>query len=213
MVLLTALAGACAVRVTTNQLMDDRVDLTKRPNGTVAIIGDSVGYGLVAIGGFWTRLTQEGWGPVRSINVLGLHAVPEDSRDRNNVTGWINVMRFEGLTPRVAVIVVGADDVGYPGGGDVARNVRRVEGALSALGDIPVVWTTISHTNPALAAAWNGALADAATRHPKLHVCDWATEVAAHPDYLARDHVHLTAPGYAAMSTFVDACVARSVTA
>ena len=86
------------------------------------------------------------------------------------------------------MVISGANDVGYPQGHDVSRNVQRIETALEPLGGIPVVWTTISHNRPEWMAAWNQALRDVEARQcPNLHVCDWAAELALHPHYLEQD--------------------------
>jgi hypothetical protein len=205
--------AACAISITTSNLHDDRIDRTARSKGTAAIIGDSIGYGLVLYGGLWGRLAQDGWGPVRSINVLGMHAAPETGTDGNTVAGWIGRLRAEGLVPNVVVVVAGANDVGYPFGGDFAHDVARIETALAALGSVPVVWTTIVFSNPSLMATWNAALADVATRRANLHVCDWAAQAAGNPGYLANDHIHMTLGpfgGYVAMQAYLAGCVATA---
>jgi lysophospholipase L1-like esterase len=209
------LGSSCAVVVTTTRLHDDRYDFNTRPKGTAVVIGDSVGYGLTVYGGITNRLAIDGWGPVRSNAQVGLHAAPETATDANTVVNRIAGFRAGGLKPKVAVIVVGANDVGFPGGGDVARNVRRIETALKALGSIPVVWTTLVHRRADWTAAWNQALRDVATRFPNLHVCDWAAEVAKRPHYLERDGVHMTvgpSGGYVAMRVYVAACVTAATT-
>jgi len=202
--------SACAISITTDGLHDDRVDRTVRPKGAAAIIGDSVGMGLVVWGGLWTRLGQEGWGPVHAFTVLGMHAVPESKTDANTVATWITTFHREGLSPKVLVAVAGASDVGYPGGGVIATDAARIERAMAAIGSTTTVWTTISHPNLTFMNAWNTALKTEATHYRNLHVCDWAAQLAKHPNYLAADHVHMTLGplgGYAAMRDYVDGCV------
>ena len=203
--------ASCAISITSDPLHDDRIDRTARANGAAAIIGDSVGLGVVQYGGLWSRLASDGWGPVRSFAVVGMHAAPESGTDSNTVARWIDTFRSEGLNPGVVVVIAGSNDVGYPLGGDVAQDVARIEAAMAALGSVHVVWTTISHPDPALMSAWNAALADVATRHPNLEVCDWAAQVAANPGYLAPDKVHMTLGamgGYVAMQQYIASCVA-----
>jgi GDSL-like Lipase/Acylhydrolase family len=210
---IAALLAACAISITTSNLHDDRIDRTTRSKGTAAIIGDSIGYGLVLYGGLWDRLARDGWGPVRSISVLGMHAAPEFGRDGNTVVGWIARLRSEGIAPKVMVVVAGANDVGYPSGGDLAHDVARIQTAMTALGNMPVVWATIVHPNASLMAMWNAALANVASRRPNLHVCNWAAQAVAHPGYLAKDRIHMTLGpfgGYVAMQTYVAGCVARA---
>jgi lysophospholipase L1-like esterase len=204
------LASSCAVVVTTTRLHDDRHDFTARPKGTAIVIGDSVGYGLTVFGGITHQLAIDGWGPVRSHAQLGLHAAPESATDTNTVVHRVAAFASIGLKPKVAVLVIGANDVGYPGGGDVARNVRRIETAMRSLGQATVVWTTIVHKNAAGMNAWNAALRDVATRFPNLRVCDWAPALMRNPGWMERDHVHLTVGphgGYVAMRNFVADCV------
>jgi len=207
--------GACAMSITSDGLHDDRIDRTVRPNGPAAILGDSVGLGLVVSGWVWSRLSQDGWGPVRSFSVVGMHAAPESKTDVNTVAGWIGTFRREGLSPKVLVVIAGSNDVGYPAGGVVANDVLRIEKAMSAIGATPTVWTTISHPNVGFMNAWNAALRDVATRHQNLLVCDWAGQLALHPAYLAKDRVHMTlgpVGGYVAMRQFVAACVKEAMT-
>ena len=156
-----------------NVIFDDRVDWTGRPNGTVGVLGDSVGYGLVRIGGLTDTLAANSWGPVRSYTLAGLHAAPEGSGDPHNVATWINTYRAQGIVPRVMVVVTGSNDVGWPQGSSVARNQQRIETAMASLGTTEVVWTTITHHNPAYEVAWNQALINAAAKWPNLHLCDW----------------------------------------
>jgi len=204
------LLSACAVSVTTDFLHDDRIDRTIRANGPAGIIGDSVGLGLVVYGGLWSRLGQDGWGPVRSFSVLGMHAAPSSPTDVNTVTRWIGTFRKEGTSPKVLVVVAGSNDVGYPGGGVVAVDASRIETAVRAIGTTPTVWTTISHPNAGFMNAWNAALKSVATHHANLHVCDWAAQLAVHPSYLEKDKVHMTvgpSGGYVAMQRYVAGCV------
>jgi hypothetical protein len=206
--------ASCAISITTGPLHDDRIDRTVRPKGAAAIIGDSVGLGVVQYGGLWTGLRTDGFGPVRSFSVLGMHAAPESSTDVNTVARWINTFRAEGLKPKVVAVIAGSNDVGYRFGTDVAHDVIRIEKAMAALGTVPVVWTTISHPNVTGMNAWNAALAQVASRHPNLKVCDWATQLKAHPSYLARDKVHMTlgaTGGYVAMQAFIRGCVAKAL--
>ena len=183
------------------------------PKGAIAVLGDSVGYGLTTVGNVTGRLAQDGWGPLRSYTQLGLHAAPEKPLDPDTVVRWIGEFRARGLAPRAVVVISGANDVGYPAANDVNRNMQRIETAMKALGNVQVVWTTIHHNRPDLMAAWNQALVNVDAKYPNLRVCDWAAEVVRHPQYLERDKVHMTVGatgGYAAMREFVAAC-ARAI--
>jgi hypothetical protein len=61
-----AVTSACASGAKTNWLGDERWDLVNRPKGAIAVLGDSVGYGLTTVGNVTGRLSQDGWGPLRS---------------------------------------------------------------------------------------------------------------------------------------------------
>ncbi len=133
-----------------NVIFDDRVDWTGRPNGTVGVLGDSVGYGLVRIGGLTDTLAANSWGPVRSYTLAGLHAAPEGAGDPHNVATWINTYRAQGIVPRVMVVVSGSNDVGWPQGSSVVRNQQRIETAMASLGTTEVVWTDDDPPQPGL---------------------------------------------------------------
>ena len=190
-----------------NVIFDDRVDWTGRSNGTVGVLGDSVGYGLVRISGLTDTLAANSWGPVRSYTLAGLHAAPEGSGDPHNVATWINTYRAQGIVPRVMVVVTGSNDVGWPQGDSVARNQQRIETAMAALGTTEVVWPTITHHNPAYEGAWNQALINAAAKWPNLHLCDWRSMARANAGFLSNDQVHPTGTGYRAMRDLVMGCV------
>jgi hypothetical protein len=188
-------------------IFDNRVDWTARPNGTVGFLGDSVGYGLVTIANITSSLATQGWGPVRSYSLAGLHAAPEGTGDPHNVATWIGNFRAQGIMPRTVVVVVGANDVGWGMGGSVARNQQRIETAMAALGQTEVVWTTLTHHNPSYESAWNQALANADARWANLHVCDWRALARSGPGYLSSDQVHATGNGYRSMRDLVLGCV------
>jgi lysophospholipase L1-like esterase len=199
-----------------NVIFDDRVDWAARPNGTVTVLGDSVGYGLVKALEGWggpninVRLANDGWGPIRSYTLAGLHAMPEGSGDPHNVATWIGKFRAQGLIPRVALIVSGANDVGWQLGNSVARNELRIETAMQSLGTTEVVWSTITHHDLADQNAWNQALINVAARWPNLHVCDWYTVARSNPGYLSGDQVHPTPTGYRVMRDLIAGCIATS---
>lgn len=217
-VVLVTLTGAWRPAGALNVVFDDRTDRTARPLGTAVVLGDSVGYGLVRaleqFGGanlpnLTGRLAADGWGPLRSYTLAGLHAAPEGAGDPYNVATWIGTFRAQGFQPRVAVILAGSNDVGWPQGGSVSRNMQRIETALRSLGTTEVVWTTITHANAAYESAWNAALRGEATRWPNLHVCEWQPVARSNPSYLSSDQVHPTPTGYRVLRDLIAGCVAQ----
>ena len=58
----------------------------------------------------------------------------------------------------------------------------------------------------------NAELAAAAARYPNLEVIDWNAEVAAHPDEVYSDSIHLTPSGQIAMAALVRQHYDRYVT-
>jgi hypothetical protein len=74
---------------------------------------------------------------------------------------------------------------------------------MSALGSVRrVIWLN-QHEWREGRAGMNAELAAAVSRYPTLEVVDWNAQVAAHPDYVYGDGIHLTPPGQAAMAALV----------
>jgi hypothetical protein len=82
------LLSSCVVGGRTNWLADERWDYNARPRGQLVLIGDSVGWGLTTQGLATLRLSQDGWGAIRSYTQLGLHSAPEGPRDIDTVVHW-----------------------------------------------------------------------------------------------------------------------------
>jgi lysophospholipase L1-like esterase len=68
-----------------------------------------------------------------------------------------------------------------------------------------VLWIDVALPDePAVEAAWNGALAAVATARPAdLTVIPWSATAGAHPDWFATDQIHLTPAGYHARAAAV----------
>jgi lysophospholipase L1-like esterase len=95
----------------------------------------------------------------------------------------------------VAVIALGAND-----GTDPAAFAQRIDGMMDALAGVPRVLWIDQATFETGRSALNDVLVAAAVRHPSIEVVDWASEVAAHPEYVAPDGLHLSASGQQAMT-------------
>jgi len=99
-------------------------------------------------------------------------------------------------------------DLGYNDMPDGAVFRERIDSMMQALTDVPrVVWLTQSVFQPARA-AMNDELRAAADRYPNLDVVDWDAQVAAHPEFVYADGLHLTPPGRAAFAAAVQQRVA-----
>jgi lysophospholipase L1-like esterase len=86
----------------------------------------------------------------------------------------------------------------------VSQAEADIVAALDLFGDRCVVWV-IPDRDPERRGADAGAAIDAivkreAARRPALHVADLAVVLAAHPEYLVADRVHLTVDGYEALA-------------
>jgi hypothetical protein len=104
-------------------------------------------------------------------------------------------------------------DLGYNDGPDPAAWQNRIDQALATLDGVPrVIWVGQSAWTGGRTAMNEQLVAEQAA-HPNLEVVDWASVVAAHPDYVYGDGVHLTAPGQQAMADLVKARVDAFVAA
>ncbi len=91
-------------------------------------------------------------------------------------------------------------DLGYNDASDPAVFRGRIDSMMGALAPVPaVVWFTQRVFRPDRA-PMNQELAAAQQRYPNLRVVDWDATVAAHPDYVYGDGIHLTPPGRAAFA-------------
>jgi hypothetical protein len=94
-------------------------------------------------------------------------------------------------------------DLGYNDMPDGAVFRERVDAMMQALANVPrVVWFTQSVFQPTRV-AMNDELRAAADRYPNLDVVAWDAQVAAHPEYVYADGIHLTPPGRAAFAAGV----------
>jgi hypothetical protein len=94
-------------------------------------------------------------------------------------------------------------DLGYNDSDDPAVFRGRIDSAMTALaGAGRVIWLN-QHEFTGGRAAMNAELAAAAGRYSNLDVVDWNAEVAAHPDDVYADAIHLTPAGQVAMAALV----------
>jgi hypothetical protein len=100
-------------------------------------------------------------------------------------------------------------DLGYNDASDPAVFRGRIDSMMAVLANVPhVVWFT-QHAFTPERAPMNQELVAAQARFANLGVVDWDAEVAAHPDDVYGDGIHLTPTGRAAFA----AVTVRSVDA
>ena len=91
-----------------------------------------------------------------------------------------------------------------------ARNMEVALDGLRRAGVKHVLWVTL-HLSEAHQGnlTMNGAIEDAATRHPELTVVDWNAYAATHPDWFLPDGVHLQGDGPRAMARLLHAALVK----
>lgn len=108
-------------------------------------------------------------------------------------------------------------DYGYNDGTDLGAWRDRIDSAMAILDGVPrVIWLDQREFAPGRA-EMNAELRAAAARYPNLEVVDWNATVAAHPDDVYSDGIHLTTAGQQGMADLVrarvDAFVAQRIAA
>jgi hypothetical protein len=97
--------------------------------------------------------------------------------------------------------------LGYNDAADPAVFRGRIDSMMGALAPVPaVVWFTQRVFRPDRA-PMNQELTAAQQRYPNLQVVDWDATVAAHPDYVYADGIHLTPPGRTAFAALARVAV------
>ena len=190
---LTAVARPAAADLPVNVQVD-----TAGPNGPLGLIGESSTQGTLPwIGG---DLSALGWGPMRLYAFPGVRIPPDFS---GFAIPTVQQWRAQGFDPRVWVIGLGANDVGF-----TTSSVSAAEALIDRMLDTigpgrEVLWLNITHPEASWQAAWNQALTNVAARRLNLHIFDWASIAAQHPDWLVGDGVHLTPTGYRQRSLLI----------
>jgi hypothetical protein len=129
--------------------------------------------------------------------------VSVDAVEDRSLLGTVSILRDAGPTLGDVVVL----DLGYNDGDDPTVFRGRIDDAMSALAGVRrVIWLNEREWRPGRAGL-NAELAAATSRYPTLEVVDWNAEVAAHPDYVYADGIHLTPPGQIAMAALVKARV------
>jgi uncharacterized protein with FMN-binding domain len=125
--------------------------------------------------------------------------VTVDAVEDRSLLGAIGLFRSAG--PALGDVVV--LDLGYNDSSDPAVFRSRIDDAMAALAGVKrVIWLNQHDWGPGRA-GMNAELTAAASRYPNLDVVDWNAEVAAHPDAVYADAIHLTPSGQNTMATLV----------
>jgi hypothetical protein len=125
--------------------------------------------------------------------------VTVDAVEDRSLLGAIGL--FQNAGPALGDVVV--LDLGYNDVADAGVFRSRIDAAMSALAGVKrVIWLNQHDWGPGRA-AMNDELTAAASRYPNLDVVDWNAQVAAHPEYVYSDQIHLTPAGQPAMATAV----------
>jgi hypothetical protein len=108
------------------------------------------------------------------------------------------VQARRGEIGEVAVVELGAND-----GLDPAVFRQRVDAMMEALAGVPLVLWVDQPAFEAGRAALDAELDAAAATHPNLRVIDWSAQVAARPDYVGPDGLHLSPAGAQALTNAI----------
>jgi hypothetical protein len=194
-----ALTGLAAVASPASADLPIRVDVDAAgPNGPLGLIGESSTQGTLPWIG--DDLAALGWGPMRLYAFPGVRIPPDRS---GFAIPTVQTWRAEGFDPRVFVIGLGANDVGFTED-SVPKATALIDSMLDTIGPgREVLWLNITHPEASWQAAWNTALNQVAARRLNLHIFDWATIASQHPDWLVGDDVHLTPTGYRQRSLLI----------
>ena len=146
-------------------------------------------------------------------STLAGHNVSVDAHENLSLLGALGTL--QAARPAIGDVVV--LDLGYNDGPDPGIWRGRVDQAMAILAGVPkVIWLGQSNWRSGRA-EMNAQLAAAAQQYPNLEFVDWSAIVAARPDAVYGDGVHLTPVGQAAMADAVrqrvDAFVAARVAA
>ncbi len=132
-------------------------------------------------------------------STLSGNDVTVDAREDLSLLGALGTL--QAARPDIGDVVV--LDLGYNDGPDPGVWRDRVDQAMAILDGVPqVIWLDQTHFANGRA-EMDAQLAAAAQQYPNLEVVDWNALVAARPDLVYADGIHLTPAGQAAMADLV----------
>jgi hypothetical protein len=116
------------------------------------------------------------------------------------------VRERRGEIGEIGVVELGAND-----GLDPAAFRQRVDAMMDALAGVPLVLWIDQPAFEAGRAALDAELTAAAAAHPTMRVIDWSSQVAARPDFVGPDGLHLSPAGAQALTNAIGAELLRWV--
>lgn len=176
-------------------------DSEARPNGSVALVGDSLTYAA------WSDLpsvfVSANWGPLQ----LEARSGRKITTTLEIATSGLDAVRRiseGGFDPELWIIALGTNDARstYGKAGAAAGMIDAMMAEIGPAHD--VIWIDVYLRDfDAQADAFNAALRKAVSRHPRLTIADWQSVVGDNPQWVVDDGVHLDLTGSLARNEFV----------
>lgn len=176
-------------------------DATPRPNGAIALIGDSLTFA------HWSALPEvferKKWGPFQLEARSGRKTTVTLSSAASGLDA-VRRLRAGGFDPPVWIVALGTNDIRSTYG-KAGAAAGMIDAMMTEIGDgHEVVWVNVySRDFPAETVAFNEALRKAAIRHSSLLIADWYSVILANPQWVTADGSHLDEAGSIARNEFV----------
>ena len=178
------------------------IEMAPRPNGGLAVVGDSLLF--TQFHELDDSLRAQQWGPIGIEVRSGRRTVIPQEIATSGIDA-VRRLRAWGLDPPIWVIALGTNDMTYTYG-----NVAAVDALIDTMmaeigGGRRVVWVNVfarSTDSKARAIEFNGRLTAATSRHPLLSIADWFTLASGNPSWFV-DDVHTNIAGAIARNEFV----------
>ena len=176
-------------------------DADVRPNGAVALVGDSLTF--AAWGELPAVFARKKWGPFQ-LEARSGRKINTTLATATSGVDAVRRIRGGGFDPELWIVALGTNDVRstYDKPGVAAAMVDAMMAEIGPNHD--VVWINVHLRDwPVETNAFNEVLRQAATRHPRLTIADWRSVVVANPLWVNDDGVHLNLTGSRARNEFV----------
>jgi len=212
-----AAAGLCLAAVGSIFVVDSNPSASHAAGGTLLVLGDSLAYGT-AYPGFGNVVPQlEALGTFDNVQVNTEFArnISGPARTSRNGVKTYKQLIANGLRPNAVIVALGSNDIQQSS--KPAFFAAEIRELLTLIGNVPVVWINVLRKDvsyyPQRSAMFNRVLLRIAAEYPNVQVVDWATVLAAHPNWFAFDKLHLQPRGYRELAkVYVQATQALWVT-